>query len=156
MGANEGYCDAQFAVTQKINYPGNGGTTFLFTPAVGTLTYTQTGSAQLSTGTVVGESIGFYEPVKIRQIIYTIKTAAASGNSANLYVYIDGTVAGTLAVSATASASCVLAADVNVQCAAQKVVRVTAVSITTGTNATPSGASVGFVQLKYQEMFDGA
>jgi len=139
------YSDPSFGDTKQLTYPGKAGTTLVWTPKAGT-------SAGTKTTTEDGESIGFWKAVKIKQIVYTVKTVqTGTGDNINFILYVDGTAYGTLAVTTEVGSSVCTSSVINATCAAGKVVKIREHSIRTASDDSPA---IGFLSLTYQELFD--
>ena len=142
------YADARYGVTQLKEMPGGGGTSFLLSPA-GTAT-----AAGTSTLTIAGQTMGLGIAVKIRQIIYnvkTVQTGAGDNVTFNLYVDTATDAAGSLTVTTEGASAVCTSTFLNANVAAGKTFRIDAVAVQT---ASGEKAAYGYLTVTYQQLFD--
>lgn len=143
------YSDPRYGVTQCKEMPGNGGTSMLLSPA-GTGT-----AAGVTTNTTAGKLVGLGIAVRIKQIVYTILTAATgTGDDVTLSLFTGtgATAVGSLLVPGTAVASSVWTSSVlNASVAAGQTFRIDAIPVQT---ASGQVAAYGYLAVTYQELFD--
>lgn len=132
------------AVYQQVTLPGNAGTTFICTPQKGTASETKTHTTTL-------DPFGFGRPVKLKRLVYTVKTAqTGAGNNLTLDVYVGTTSKGSLSLTTETALSVVTSSVFDEVLTATDYIRIYAKSTTTASDAN---SAIGYLAMQYQDLF---